>query len=134
MYSTHHCEVIIKGVEINLGRKNLLPDFLRRHSGAHHVSPLHFKQVLLSVGLWVQSDLSKGLPKGYFSHAVRSPWTQVMTNNMLILTKFFLKSFLLLLNGWVWCMILVALINGHRQSSSWSCNVSVSFPSAKLHH
>lgn len=74
MYSAHHCEIIvIWGGGINLGRENLLPDFPRRCSGTQHVSPLHFKQVLLSVGLWVQSDLSKGLHKGYFSHAVRSP-------------------------------------------------------------
>lgn len=73
VYNTHHCEIIVEEVEINLGKKNLLPDFPRRHSRAHNVSPLHFKQVLLSGGLWVQSDLSKGLPKGYFSHAVRSP-------------------------------------------------------------
>lgn len=73
VYSTHHCEIIVEEVEINLEKKNLLPDFPRRHSRAHNVSPLHFKQVLLSGGLWVQSDLSKGLPKGYFSHAVRSP-------------------------------------------------------------
>lgn len=61
--------------------------------------PLHF------LGLWVHNNLSKDIPKEYFSHAVISLNT-VMTNNKLILKKLF-KPFLLLLNQCFWCMIWV---------------------------